>query len=250
MARQKREIYEVDKKDITDNIGGMQGNEAKFYFSTRLNEILKKKKITQDQLCKDTGISLGALSDYRNGKSEPRITNLRILADYIGVSCDYLLGIDEAPTREVSDVCKVIPLAPETVKVLKLSQYKKDLEERLEKVTGQPAPLDLEVKALNHIISNCNNILRQIGMYLFGDITGIEDFKIKNAAINIKQSDEFFRNGILHDITYTLKNYRAKLLENDGDLPLTAVLDETQKAIEEATNNAYVKSLEDCGNEN
>lgn len=93
MARQKREIYDVDEAETIENIGGIEGNETKYFFAIRLNEILKEKEITQKQFCEDTEIAVGSMSSYRNGKSEPTITNLRIIADYIGVSSDWLLGL-------------------------------------------------------------------------------------------------------------------------------------------------------------
>jgi transcriptional regulator with XRE-family HTH domain len=43
-------------------------------------------------VAKDTGISQATLSDWKNGISVPKVDKLAKIADYLGVSLDYLLG--------------------------------------------------------------------------------------------------------------------------------------------------------------
>lgn len=56
-------------------------------------------------MAKDTGISQVTLSDWKNGKSTPKNDKLQIIADYFGVSLDYLAGKptkDETPLSYLS----------------------------------------------------------------------------------------------------------------------------------------------------
>lgn len=46
---------------------------------------------TSYQVSKETGISQSTLSDWKNGRSNPKIDKLKILADYFGVPIEQLL---------------------------------------------------------------------------------------------------------------------------------------------------------------
>ncbi len=54
-------------------------------------ELLEKTNKTAYQVSKDTGIAQSVLSDWKNGRSNPKIDKLKILADYFGVSIEYFL---------------------------------------------------------------------------------------------------------------------------------------------------------------
>ena len=54
-------------------------------------ELLKKSNKTAYQVSKDTGIAQSVLSDWKNGRSQPKVDKLKILADYFGVSIEYFL---------------------------------------------------------------------------------------------------------------------------------------------------------------
>lgn len=60
----------------------------------RYQILLEDKSLTNYKVSKETGISQATLSDWKNGKSTPKNDKLQILADYFGVSLNYLLGID------------------------------------------------------------------------------------------------------------------------------------------------------------
>ncbi len=54
-------------------------------------ELLDKTNKNAYQVSKDTGISQSVLSDWKRGRSNPKIDKLKILADYFGVSIEYFL---------------------------------------------------------------------------------------------------------------------------------------------------------------
>ena len=121
MAQSTRGIWHLDDGDIEENIGGKEGNETRYYFSTRLNNLLKDRGITQTQLSANTGISYGAISQYRNGLREPTITFLNSIAKFLGVSADYLLGNEkiESPAKIDKEINKKTGLSSEAIEALR-----------------------------------------------------------------------------------------------------------------------------------
>lgn len=58
----------------------------------RLKELRTAHNLSQKQLADVLGTTARAISFYENGLREPNIAALIALADYFGVSVDYLLG--------------------------------------------------------------------------------------------------------------------------------------------------------------
>lgn len=58
----------------------------------RLKELRKKKGISQLKLALDLNTSQNTISRYETGEREPGIAELIKIADYFGVSIDYLVG--------------------------------------------------------------------------------------------------------------------------------------------------------------
>ncbi|WP_158077360.1 LexA family protein [Caenibacillus caldisaponilyticus] len=58
----------------------------------RLRSLRKQQKKTQQDLANLLGISRQAYSNYETGQREPDIESLKKLADYFGVSIDFLIG--------------------------------------------------------------------------------------------------------------------------------------------------------------
>ena len=61
----------------------------------RLREIRKLSGLTMKELGIRIGVSESAISQYETGKRQPDYETLLKIADYFGVSVDYLLGKDE-----------------------------------------------------------------------------------------------------------------------------------------------------------
>ena len=66
-------------------------------FSERIRELRRKNGMTQEALGKIIGVWQDSISIYEKGKHYPEVRNLMILADYFGVSTDYLLGRTDNP---------------------------------------------------------------------------------------------------------------------------------------------------------
>jgi hypothetical protein len=54
-------------------------------------ELLAKSNKTAYQVSKETGIAQSTLSEWKLGKSKPKVDKLAILARYFGVSVEYFL---------------------------------------------------------------------------------------------------------------------------------------------------------------
>ncbi len=64
----------------------------------RLKELRKSKGISQLKLALDLNTNQNTISRYENGEREPGIRELVMIADYFGVSLDYLLERTDDPT--------------------------------------------------------------------------------------------------------------------------------------------------------
>lgn len=66
----------------------------------KLKELRIERGIQQKELAATLGIGANTLSQYENGKREPDNKTLVKLADYFGVSVDYLLEHTDAPEKQ------------------------------------------------------------------------------------------------------------------------------------------------------
>lgn len=55
-------------------------------------QLLKMNGTTVYRVSKDTGIAASTFTDWKNGRSVPKTDKLKKIADYFGVSLDYILG--------------------------------------------------------------------------------------------------------------------------------------------------------------
>ncbi len=64
-------------------------------FSKRLKELRTEKNLSQMALSVETGISQSAIAKWELEKTEPTASAIITLADYFGVTADYLLGRED-----------------------------------------------------------------------------------------------------------------------------------------------------------
>lgn len=69
-------------------------------FIERLNSILQKRNLSQADLSKMTGIRSSSISDWLNGKYEPKQDKIAIIAEALNVSPVWLIGYDEPSTNQ------------------------------------------------------------------------------------------------------------------------------------------------------
>ena len=57
----------------------------------RFEELLKEKNVTAYRLSKETGIPASTFTDWKTGKSKPKVDKLKKIADYFNVTIEYFL---------------------------------------------------------------------------------------------------------------------------------------------------------------
>ena len=60
----------------------------------KFEELLKEKGTTTYRVSKATGISGATFSDWKSGRSSPKLDKIKMIADYFGVPIDYFLVSD------------------------------------------------------------------------------------------------------------------------------------------------------------
>ncbi len=68
-----------------------------------IENLLKIKHTTVYKLAKATGIAPSTFSDWKSGRYTPKADKLLLIAEFFGVSLDYLMGCDSS--GDFSDVC-------------------------------------------------------------------------------------------------------------------------------------------------
>lgn len=66
----------------------------------RIRELRKKCGITMKELGEIIGVAESTVSQYETGKRQPDYETLLKLGEYFGVTVDFLLGAEKAPTPE------------------------------------------------------------------------------------------------------------------------------------------------------
>ena len=66
-------------------------------FSERIRELRLEHGMSQDAVGKITGVKRYSVYGYEKGNNYPEVPGLIALADYFGVSIDYLVGRTDNP---------------------------------------------------------------------------------------------------------------------------------------------------------
>ena len=112
-------------------------------FIERLNSILQKRNLSQADLSKMAGIRSSSISDWLNGKYEPKQDKIAIIADALNVSPVWLIGYDEPSTNqtegyyvdpETAEYAEMLRTRPEARLLFSASRgiSKEDMEKAVE----------------------------------------------------------------------------------------------------------------------
>ena len=96
-------------------------------FDERLKELCKQKGTTVTTVVKELGMSTGNISKWKNG-NKPKADSVSALAEYLGVSTDYLLGIEEVKQKSLDILDS---------QVFTLTDKEKDFIRRLRKLDDE-----------------------------------------------------------------------------------------------------------------
>ena len=102
--------------------------------------LLDKKGLKNADVSRETGISNMTLSDWKRGKSTPKADKIKKIAEFLGVSVDYLLtGQDPEFSIEVAQTDVALSNMESRLKeyALKLNELSKDKQELVEKLIDE-----------------------------------------------------------------------------------------------------------------
>ena len=63
--------------------------------STRIVSLRKENKMSQQKLAQQIGVTQKAIDFWEKGINEPKASYIILLAQYFGVSTDYILGLED-----------------------------------------------------------------------------------------------------------------------------------------------------------
>lgn len=101
----------------------------------RIEYLLRTNGMSQSDLSKATGISTGLISQWKKRTQNPSISKLAVVADYFGVTVDYLLGKEEKPAAteddELNEYLEELKTRPEMRMLFSLAKgaTKQDVEQ-------------------------------------------------------------------------------------------------------------------------
>lgn len=73
-------------------------------FGENLKHLRKSRNLTQTDFGSKVGLSKAVVSKYENGIGYPSLDVLVRIAQYFGVTTDYMLGVARGKTVDVSDL--------------------------------------------------------------------------------------------------------------------------------------------------
>ncbi|EGL18637.1 MULTISPECIES: helix-turn-helix domain-containing protein [unclassified Paenibacillus] len=73
------------------------------FLPSRLKEVRKQRKKTQQDVADHLGIQRSSYSQYELGNREPDLDNLKRIADYLKTTTDYLLGREEVQEETMEE---------------------------------------------------------------------------------------------------------------------------------------------------
>lgn len=88
-------------------------------FSERLRQLRNEKRLTQAELADALDVSRNSIFFYEAGKRNPDIIVLKKIADFFGVTCDYMIGVSFNRTVETQAIGKEVGLTDDAISVLK-----------------------------------------------------------------------------------------------------------------------------------
>jgi transcriptional regulator with XRE-family HTH domain len=133
---------QIKDKGIVDRFSVTEGA----VFPQILRELRTQKHVTLTTVANEIGITHSTLGLYEKGNTVPDIKTIVRLAEYYGVTVNYLLGVDERPTFETEYISKNTGLSQDVIEML--------LDMRTKSMETLYKPDGIELTALNKLLSS------------------------------------------------------------------------------------------------
>ena len=189
--------------------------QVKLTIGERLKDLRVERKLTLEQLSNEVGISKSALGKYEsdNGKDISPYSIL-LLADYYGVSCDYLMGRTETKNHP-NTALHELHLSDASIDVLRTGKFNhRLLSELICHKDFQRFMLDAEIyvdRIADMRVNDMNAVLEAVRQMALMKNGGEEnDLHLRTLEVAQIREDEYFGSLIADDLKGILRDIRSE----------------------------------------
>lgn len=128
---------------------------AKESFALRLYAIRENKGLSRQKVADDLGISRASLEYYEKGKRTPDINTIELIAEYFGISIDYLLGVTDCQSydTDIRQICDYTGLSEDVIELLHENKKKHKYVPPKDKLCDIRQQIDILQNTL-HVLQN------------------------------------------------------------------------------------------------
>ena len=215
--------------------------QVKLTIGERLKDLRVAKKLTLEQLSAGVGISKSALGKYEsdNGKDISPYS-ISMLADYYGVSSDYLMGRTETKNHPNAALHE-LHLSDDAIDVLSTGKFNhRLLSELICHKDFQRFMLDAEIyvdRIADMRINDMNAVLEAVRQMALMKNGGEEnDLHLRTLEVAQIREDEYFGNLIADDLKGILRDIRSEHRPDTMTADEVSFAENMQNQLREAMN--------------
>ena len=215
--------------------------QVKLTIGERLKDLRVERKLTLEQLADEVGISKSALGKYEsdNGKDISPYS-ISLLADYYGVSSDYLMGRTETKNHP-NTALHELHLSDDAIDVLKTGNFNhRLLSEMICHKDFQTLMLDAEIyvdRIADMRIHDMNAVLEAVRHLTLAKHKGEEeDLYLRTLAVAQMQEEEYFGHVVSKDIAAILHDIRDAHKTDRTTADQTSAAAQVHQQLENAVN--------------
>ena len=215
--------------------------QVKLTIGERLKDLRVERKLTLEQLSNEVGISKSALGKYEsdNGKDISPYSIL-LLADYYGVSCDYLMGRTETKNHP-NTALHELHLSDASIDVLRTGKFNhRLLSELICHKDFQRFMLDAEIyvdRIADMRVNDMNAVLEAVRQMALMKNGGEEnDLHLRTPEVAQIREDEYFGSLIADDLKGILRDIREQHRPDTMTADETSLVATVQGQLQDAMN--------------
>lgn len=215
--------------------------QVKLTIGERLKDLRVERKLTLEQLADEVGISKSALGKYEsdNGKDISPYS-ISLLADYYGVSSDYLMGRAETKNHP-NTALHELHLSDDAIDVLKTENFNhRLLSEMICHKNFQTLMLDAEIyvdRIADMRIHDMNAVLEAVRHMTLAKHKGEgEDLHLRTLAVAQVQEEEYFGHVVSKDMAAILHDIRDAHKTDSTTADQTSAAAQVHQQLENAVN--------------
>ena len=215
--------------------------QVKLTIGERLKDLRVERKLTLEQLAAEVGISKSALGKYEsdNGKDISPYSIL-LLADYYGVSCDYLMGRTETKNHP-NTALHELHLSDASIDVLRTGKFNhRLLSELICHKDFQRFMLDAEIyvdRIADMRVNDMNAVLEAVRQMALIKNGGEEnDLHLRTLEVAQIREDEYFGSLIADDLKDILRDIRSEHRPDTMTADEVSFAENMQNQLREAMN--------------